>query len=72
MHVFDDWYSYFHALLGLVSACMKIQHVVFPIYMLYQIIEWRLKHDNIVSDVIEYFAGAGVCTLEKEGVMILA
>ena len=54
--MFDDRASLLHFILGLVAGYLLL-YWVWPIYFIYEAIEWFYKRDNFVGDLCEYLLG---------------
>jgi hypothetical protein len=58
MKIFDDIFSFFHALMGVFAALAPFPHNAFIIFLfvIYEVIESRTKAE-IFYDVIEFIVG---------------
>ena len=56
MKVYDDWRSYIHTALGVFASIFSPVPITLC-FIAYQYIEWRIKHDNVLGDIIEYTVG---------------
>ena len=65
IHVFDDWFSVGHLILGFLAL---ITPLAFTIFLLYELVEFCLKYphekaSNFVGDIFEFILGLGFAYL---------
>lgn len=56
--IFDDKWSFLHFLVGTISGFFGY-HIIWLLYIMYELIEFVRKRDTIAGDAFEFMLGYG-------------